>query len=83
MEEETSNVVQQIPAKQDIAIAGENREQKVALFLDSVFPAIGNTQDPISAIVPWLCDVLLSEESLKAYSSDLKQFASQMETAGY
>ncbi len=82
MEEDTNKVVQQVSKLSDTALVGKDREQKVASFLDSIFPAIENTQDPISALVPWLCDVLLSEESLKAYSSDLRQFAGQMNRLG-
>lgn len=82
MKAKTNHSIVPVSTKLSISTTSGQREQKVAAYLESVFPAINNPADPISALVPWLCDALLSEESLQAYGSDLKQFAKQMEQLG-
>lgn len=82
MKKESSNVIELFPSKQSAVLPSKDREAEVAKFLDAVFPAVTNGNKAVAALVPWLCDVLLSQESLRAYSSDLKQFAERMERQG-
>lgn len=82
MKEETNTLIELFPIKQNTFLPSEDRQVEVAKFLDAVFPAIANQQNTVAALVPWLCDVLSSQESLKAYRSDLKQFADRMERQG-
>lgn len=60
-------------------------ESRVAAFLAKVFPAISGEQgmpDAASALVPWACDVLQSEHSIKGYGRDLAHFLSHMHQMG-
>lgn len=82
MKKGANNVIELFPTKQNADLPSNDREVEVAKFLDAVFPAITKERNAVAALVPWLCDVLLSQESLKAYSSDLKQFAERMQRQG-
>lgn len=82
MEQESNNVLKLFPTNRNTDLPSNDREAEVTKFLDAVFPAVNNEKNAVAALVPWLCDVLLSQESLKAYSSDLKQFAKRMERHG-
>lgn len=58
-------------------------EEKVAEFLSRVIPATAVCEyDPARALVPWVCDVLQSEHSVKAYGTDLAHFAGHMKQLG-
>jgi hypothetical protein len=47
-------------------------EAKVHAFLDRSLAASGNDADTTAgALVPWLCDALLANHSVKAYGCDL------------
>ena len=49
---------------------------QVADFLASRLPAnTAHGRNPALALVPWICDVLMSEKSMEAYGTDLAQFA--------
>ena len=53
---------------------------KVADFLARALPAAGvGPTTPAEALVPWVCDVLLSEHSVKAYGRDLVDFVRHMQ----
>ena len=67
----------------DIVVHGDATEEKVAAFLSGMIPAtVAGDNDPTRALVPWLCDVLLSEHSLRAYGRDLTHFARHMNQLG-
>src|SRR5512135_3024640 len=56
---------------------------KVEAFLAEAFAAMGeNTGKAAGALVPWICDVLLSNHSVKGYGRDLMDFVRRMETQG-
>lgn len=59
-------------------------EDKVASFLARVIPAadIAAGQNLGGALVPWVCDVLLSEHSVKGYGRDLAHFLRHMHGHG-
>jgi len=79
MEEEANNGTELFRVKPNADLPSHDREAEVTKFLDAVFPVVANNRNAVAALVPWLCDVLLSQESLKAYSSDLNQFARRMQ----
>jgi len=64
------------------AIGGDMAaEMKVAAFLAGVIPAANTAKTgptPASALVPWICDVLLSDHSIKGYGRDLAHFFRHM-----
>ena len=70
--------------RSEVALAGDATQQKVAAFLANVLPAanLDGQANPAAALVPWVCDVLLSEHSLRAYGRDLAHFAHHMEKLG-
>jgi site-specific recombinase XerD len=60
-------------------------EEHVIEFLTSVIPCSTSKQfepTPHDALVPWICDVLLSEHSVKAYGRDLAHFVAKMRELG-
>src|SRR5512135_297711 len=57
--------------------------QKVEAFLAEAFAAMGeNTGRAAGALVPWICDVLLSNHSVKGYGRDLMDFVRHMQAQG-
>src|SRR5215471_307568 len=57
--------------------------EKVEEFLARAFSATdGDTPSATAALVPWICDVLLSNHSVKAYGRDLMDFVRHMEIQG-
>jgi site-specific recombinase XerD len=56
---------------------------KVQAFLARALAAIGAPTPSIaSALVPWICDCLVSEHSMKAYGRDLMGFLREMQKHG-
>src|SRR6266446_302998 len=56
---------------------------KVEAFLAQAFAATGSeTLSTAGALVPWICDALLSNHSVKAYGRDLIDFARHMQAQG-
>jgi hypothetical protein len=56
---------------------------KVADFLARALPAAGiGPTTPAAALVPWVCDVLSSEHSVKAYGRDLVDFVRHLQARG-
>jgi len=55
---------------------------KVEAFLANALAASGNSNIAAGALVAWMCDSLLSNHSVKAYSRDLTDFLRQMEAQG-
>ena len=54
---------------------------KVEAFLAQAFAATGSAS-PAQALVPWICDALLSNHSVKAYGRDLVDFLRHMQAQG-
>jgi len=67
-----SNAVEVLSSDDDHAATPEHA---VATFLAERLPIQTDaSQDPATALVPWICDVLTSEKSIEAYGTDLAQF---------
>jgi len=76
-DDEADNNFPIVPETVDLPRNGEALETKISEFLARIIPttqASSYSADPRSALVPWICDVLLSEHSVKAYGSDLAHF---------
>src|SRR5438552_1293958 len=61
----------------DLLEGDEPAAAKVSAFLRGALAANGN-HGTTDALVPWMCDVLLSKHSLKAYGRDLVDFVRRM-----
>ena len=61
----------------------DTHEAKVEAFLRSVLPVVSdNATHPAQALVPWVCDVLQSKQSLEVYGQDIRDFTMHMERFG-
>ena len=58
--------------------------EKVEAFLAKAFEATGSEAQSAAAgaLVPWICDMLLSNHSVKAYGRDLMDFVRHMQAQG-
>ena len=72
-----------VPERVDL-LDGENvSEDKLTAFLSKMIPATAHTRrHAAAALVPWICDVLESEQSIKAYGRDLAAFVTAMQGQG-
>ncbi len=64
---------------------GQGGEEKVSAFLARVMPAINAGCGPTAAttaLIPWVCDVLLSDHSVQGYGRDLAHFVRHLQLAG-
>jgi site-specific recombinase XerD len=57
-------------------------ETKVEAFIAQAMAASTDRESAAHALVPWMCDVLQSKHSLKAYGRDLVDFVRHMEAQG-
>jgi site-specific recombinase XerD len=72
-----------VPERLDVFESDQPAEEKVSAFLARLIPAAEEgANTPAGALVPWICDVLLSEHSVKGYGRDLAHFAKHMRTLG-
>jgi site-specific recombinase XerD len=71
-----------VPERSVFLEGDEPVADKVAAFLDKALPATNGPQGVTQAMVPWICDVLLSNHSVKAYGRDLVDFVRHMEAQG-
>ena len=56
--------------------------ERVEAFLAKTLATAAGPERAAKALVPWMCDALLSKHSLKAYGRDLADFARHMEAQG-
>src|SRR5690348_15231239 len=72
-----------VPERSDFLEGDSPAADKVASFLDRALEATG-TDAPTTAgaLVPWICDALLSNHSVKAYGRDLMDFLRHMQAQG-
>lgn len=61
--------------------ANLSSEHGVQKFLYRLLPAVGR-KEPAAALLPWVCDRLVSPHSRKAYASDLARFVSHLRRQG-
>ncbi len=76
-----SSALPLVPEFVEVMEGDSAAEEKVSSFLAKVIPAatMGNSKNnPVSALVPWICDVLLSDHSIRGYGRDLAHFLRHM-----
>ena len=72
-----------LPERSDFLEGDAPAAEKVEAFLARAFSATeSEAPSAAGALVPWLCDVLLSNHSVKAYGRDLMDFVRHMEIQG-
>jgi site-specific recombinase XerD len=70
-----------MPERNDF-LAGDTAA-KVEAFLAQALPGVASKpKDAAQALVPWICDALLSNHSIKAYGRDLVDFVRHMKAHG-
>src|SRR5262245_12460823 len=71
-----------VPERSDFLEGDQPVATKVEAFLASALAASAGPERAAHALVPWMCDVLLSKHSLKAYGRDLVDFVRHLEAQG-
>src|SRR5262245_56000546 len=71
-----------VPERSAFLEGEEPAADRVRAFLAQAMAASSGPQKAAHALVPWMCDVLLSKHSLKAYGRDLVDFVRHMEAQG-
>jgi site-specific recombinase XerD len=72
-----------MPERSDFLDGDEPAAAKVEAFLAKALDTIAsNPQGTAHALVPWICDALLSNHSIKAYGRDFVDFVRHMEAHG-
>lgn len=70
-----------VPERVDLFVGENPVEEKVSAFLAHAIPMVvsnAHVKNASAALVPWICDVLLSEHSVKGYGRDLAHFVRHM-----
>src|SRR5271166_5220589 len=70
-----------VPERSEFLEGDTPAAAKVEAFLARAFAATGSAS-PAQALVPWICDALLSNHSVKAYGRDLMDFLRHMQAQG-
>jgi hypothetical protein len=69
--------------RSDFLEGDEPAADKVEAFLDKALAATAaDPEGTAHALVPWICDVLLSNHSIKAYGRDFVDFVQHMKAQG-
>ena len=64
-------------------VASGGHEEKVESFLRRMLPVVSDSAThPVQALVPWVCDVLQSKQSLEVYGQDIRDFTAHMQRFG-
>jgi integrase/recombinase XerD len=72
-----------LPERSDFLEGDEPAADKVEAFLAKALPAVATNPKTVAhALVPWICDALLSNHSIKAYGRDFVDFVRHMEAQG-
>src|SRR4051794_17280838 len=72
-----------VPERSDFLEGDSPAAAKVEAFLARALEATGgDAPTPAGALVPWICDALLSNHSVKAYGRDLMDFLRHMQAQG-
>jgi site-specific recombinase XerD len=72
-----------VPERSDFFEGDAPAADKVEAFLTRALAATGNDADKMTAaLVPWICDSLLSNHSVKAYGRDFMDFVTRMQAQG-
>ena len=86
----TGNENVKVPSPAELTIRSNSREvsietqeAKVEAFLRRLLPVVSdNATNPVQALVPWVCDVLQSKQSLEVYGQDIRDFTTHMQRFG-
>jgi site-specific recombinase XerD len=72
-----------VPERSDFLDGDSPAADKVHAFLTGALEALSSQANTIAgALVPWICDALLSNHSVKAYGRDLMDFLRHMQAQG-
>ncbi len=71
-----------VPERSDFFDGDAPAADKVQAFLTRTLGAAGGSEDTAAALVPWICDALLSNHSVKAYGRDFMDFVRHMQAQG-
>jgi hypothetical protein len=72
-----------VPESSDFLEGDSPAAEKVEAFLAKALAATGrDAPTTAAALVPWICDALLSNNSVKAYGRDLMDFLRHMQAQG-
>jgi integrase/recombinase XerD len=71
-----------VPERSDFFEGDAPAADKVEAFLTRALEASDGSATVAAALVPWICDTLLSNHSVKAYGRDFTHFARQMQAQG-
>src|SRR5438045_1974468 len=72
-----------VPERSDFLEGDAPAADKVEAFLAQALAATGSEAPTTAgALVPWICDALLSNHSVKAYGRDLMDFVRHMQAQG-
>ena len=72
-----------VPERSDFLEGDAPAAAKVEAFLAQALAATGSDAPTTAgALVPWICDALLSNHSVKAYGRDLMDFLRHMQAQG-
>ncbi len=71
-----------VPERSDFFEGDAPAADKVQAFLTRALEAAGGSEDTAAALVPWICDTLLSNHSVKAYGRDFMDFVRHMQAQG-
>ena len=72
-----------MPERSDFLDGDAPAADKVAAFLTRALEASGrDTDQAAAALIPWICDALLSNHSVKAYGRDFLDFVRHMQAQG-
>jgi len=71
-----------VPERSDFLEGDAPAADKVQAFLARALEAAGGSQDTAAALVPWICDALLSNHSVKAYGRDFMDFVRHKQAQG-
>ena len=71
-----------VPERSDFLEGDAPAADKVQAFLARALEATGDGSATAMALVPWICDALLSNHSVKAYGRDFMDFVRHMQAQG-
>ena len=71
-----------LPERSDFLEGDAPAADKVQAFLANALEASGGPASVAGALVPWICDALLSNHSVKAYGRDFMDFVRHMQAQG-
>ena len=71
-----------VPERSDFFEGDASAADKVQAFLANALEASDGAATVAGALVPWICDALLSNHSVKAYGRDFMDYVRRMQAQG-